>query len=155
VTTTDALAQPTHDPGDPPEFPSQDPPEAEQSLGSGRSLILVVDDEADVLDYLRELLVGEGFDVVPASSGAEALSLIRVHRPDLLIVDVMMPGMNGLEFCELLRTDPTLHNVPIVVYTAHEIKAHSNSGLYDAVFTKPTEPDMLLWAIRALLPLQT
>jgi CheY-like chemotaxis protein len=114
-----------------------------------------VDDEADVLDFMREFLVGEGFDVRLASSGAEALSLIELRRPDLLIVDVMMPGMNGLEFCELLRTDPALHDMPIVLYTAHEIKAHSNSGLYDIAFTKPTEPAMLLWAIRALLPSQT
>ncbi|MGQ0834646.1 MAG: response regulator [Gammaproteobacteria bacterium] len=117
-----------------------------------RALILAVDDEPDALDFLRLFLGGEGFDFVQASSGAQAFLLIEAQRPDLLIVDVMMAGMTGFELCDLLRSSVATRDLPIIIYSAHETKTYSNSGLYDLAFLKPVDPEELLWAIRALLP---
>ncbi|MGH8285545.1 MAG: response regulator [Steroidobacteraceae bacterium] len=64
----------------------------------------------------------------------------------------MMPGMTGLELCDILRERPDTRDIPIILYRAHDIKEHSNSGLYDHAFVKPADPDQLLWAIRVLLP---
>ena len=116
------------------------------------ALILVVDDESDSREFLQELLVGEGFRVVAATSGAQALTICRDQHPDLAIVDVMMPGMTGFELCDLLRADVACREIPIIVYSAHETRAYSNTGLYDVAFQKPAEPDELLEAVRALLP---
>lgn len=120
--------------------------------GVQRATILAVDDEPDALDFLHTLLVGEGFDFMRATSGAQALSLIEGRRPDLLIVDVMMAGMNGIELCIELRDRRDTRLLPIILYSAHDMKRHSNAGLYDHAFVKPADPDALVWAIRGLLP---
>lgn len=105
-----------------------------------------------MLGFLQEFLVGEGFEFAAADSGERALALIRERRPDLMIVDVMMPGMTGLELCDLLRSDVASRGIPIIIHSAHEVEPHSSSGRYDAAFLKPCDPYELLWAIRALLP---
>jgi CheY-like chemotaxis protein len=117
-----------------------------------RGTILGVDDEPDSVAFLKVLFEGEGYNFLPAESGAQALELIRARRPDLLVVDYMMPGMNGLEFCDLVRSDFSLRHIPIVLYSAYQMRPHSNLGLYDVAFLKPVDADDLLWAIRALLP---
>jgi CheY-like chemotaxis protein len=123
-----------------------------RSPGSRGATILAVDDEPDALDFLRAFLAPEGFEFVQAASGAQALALIEEQRPDLLIVDVMMPGMTGLELCDILREHVETRDIPIIIYSAHDLREHSNSGLYDHAFLKPADPDQLLWAIRTLLP---
>ncbi len=117
-----------------------------------RATILAVDDEPDALDFLRAFLSHEGFDFLQAASGAQALAMIEERRPDLLIVDVMMPGMTGLELCELLRAHVETRDIPIILYSAHDMRDHSNAGLYDHAFVKPADPDQLLSAVRTLLP---
>jgi CheY-like chemotaxis protein len=132
-------------------FPSQrNSTDAERD--QQRALVLAVDDEPDALEYLRELIVGEGFDFVAAKSGLEALAICRERRPDVAIVDVMMPGMTGFELCDLLRSDIACRDLPIIVNSAYETKPYSNSGLYDVAFVKPAEPEDLIRAIRMLLP---
>jgi DNA-binding response OmpR family regulator len=115
-----------------------------------RPTILAVDDEPEVLGFLETFLEGEGFAFVPASSGAEAIELARERRPNLVIVDVMMPGMNGLELCAELRESRATSDVPIILYSAYDMQKHSNTGLYDRAFVKPADPDEMLWAIRTL-----
>jgi CheY-like chemotaxis protein len=112
--------------------------------------VLVVDDEPDALELLRTCLAGEGYEVIAASSGIEALMMLDEAQPDLAIVDVMMPGMTGLELCEELRRRAETSDLPIILYSAYNMP-HSNTGLYDHAFVKPVELDTLLRAMRDLL----
>lgn len=130
--------------------PPRTDPGFRQSRELSRPTILAVDDEPETLDFLRTFLEGEGFNFVQAYSGPEAIELARQRRPNLMIVDVMMPGMNGLELCAELREARDTSNVPIILYSAYDMKKHSNTGLYDRAFVKPADPDELLWAIQAL-----
>jgi putative two-component system response regulator len=116
-----------------------------------RPLILAVDDEQDARDFLRAALADVGFEFLEAASGAQALQMLEERRPDLLIVDVMMPGMTGLELCAHLRIRDDTRNIPIILYSAYPMR-HSNAGLYDRAFVKPADLEELLYAIRALLP---
>lgn len=116
-----------------------------------RPVILAVDDERDALDFLRLALAGVGYDFVEASSGAQALEIIEQRRPDLVIADVMMPGMTGLELCAQLRLRNDTQDIPIILYSAYPMR-HSNVGLYDRAFVKPADLDELLDAINTLLP---
>jgi CheY-like chemotaxis protein len=125
---------------------------AKQSRGVAGPTILTVDDEPDALEFLRISLRGEGFEVMEASSGIEALLLIAQRRPDLAIIDVMMAGMNGLELCDQLRGGRDTQHIPIILYSAYEMKKHSNAGLYDHAFVKPVDLGDLLGAITRLLP---
>jgi CheY-like chemotaxis protein len=115
-----------------------------------RAVVLAVDDEPDALEVLRTCLAAEGYEVVAASSGPEALTLLEQSRPDLAIVDVMMPGMTGLELCDQLRRRGEFGELPIILYSAYNMP-HSNTGLYDHAFVKPVELDTLLRAMRDLL----
>jgi len=131
-------------------------PAAREGAGTSaeraRPLILLVDDQPDGLESMKAVLDFEGFDVLTASSGAEALLMCRQQRPELAIVDVMMPGMTGFVLCEMLRTESPCSSMPIILYTARHVRPYSNTGLYDAAFTKPVEPDEIIRTIRGLLP---
>lgn len=128
----------------------------ERSVGAsralGRATILAVDDETDARDFLRICLSGEGYDVIEAASGIEALLVLARRRFDLAIIDVMMAGMTGLELCDELRSRPDTRHIPIILYSAYEMKKHSNSGLYDCAFVKPVDLGDLVGAIERLLP---
>jgi len=112
--------------------------------------ILAVDDEPDSLDFLRAALSQENFEFVGTSSAAEALELVETRKPQLMIVDVMMPGMTGFELCARLRLREETREMPIIVYSAFPMR-HSNAGLYQRAFVKPADLEELLHAIRSLL----
>jgi CheY-like chemotaxis protein len=81
--------------------------------------ILVVDDEPDILDLARITLESGGYDVVTAASGEEALQLIIRDKPDLALLDVVLPGLSGLELCRRLKRDPTTYSpIKVVLFTA-------------------------------------
>jgi CheY-like chemotaxis protein len=120
--------------------------------GKARRLVLAVDDERDALDFLR-LALSDHFDFVAATSGAEALTCIEQRMPDLVIADVMMPGMTGLELCAQLRLRNDTQHIPIILYSAYPMR-HSNVGLYDRAFVKPADLDELIDAINNLLPVR-
>jgi len=80
--------------------------------------ILVVDDEPDIVELLKYHLEREGFRVLAAFDGREALELTVKEHPDLLILDLMLPGLEGLEVCRRLRRDPTTVSLPILMLTA-------------------------------------
>jgi excisionase family DNA binding protein len=107
-------------------------------------LIMVVDDEVDVADMLEALMKSgdQGVNVVKAQSGIEALLLIGERKPDLLILDLMMPGMNGLEVCQKLKMKPSTQSIKIVAITGdHSAEVENrirNTGA-DLFFTKPLE----------------
>ncbi|MER3545332.1 MAG: hypothetical protein C4311_12215 [Chloroflexota bacterium] len=116
--------------------------------------ILVVDDETDMLNLLRLILHRGGWQVVTAASGSEALQLADRHPPDLILLDIMMPGLNGHEVCARLRQDARFKQTPILALTAQahleeQIRAHL-AGI-DEYIVKPVAPAELLERVRAHL----
>ncbi|MGK0365789.1 MAG: two-component system alkaline phosphatase synthesis response regulator PhoP [Saprospiraceae bacterium] len=116
--------------------------------------ILIVDDEPDILEFLTYNLEKEGFDVVQASNGADGLDAAKTHNPDLIVLDIMMPEMDGVELCRQLRTTPGFENVLIAFLTAREedysqIAALDVGG--DDYITKPIRPRVFISRIKALL----
>jgi CheY-like chemotaxis protein len=118
----------------------------------GAHSILLVDDEPDSLETLRLLLVEEGFEVRVAANGAEALERIAEVVPDLLIVDIMMPAMTGLDLCKRLRSEAATRHIPCVAYSGYPLKhRQGDDHPYDRVLLKPADFPELLGAIRELL----
>jgi CheY-like chemotaxis protein len=107
--------------------------------------VLVVDDDFDIRDLLIEILQDAGFSVVTASQGSEALTLLRTVRPDVILLDVNMPVMNGFEFRRAQRRDPTLRVIPTVVMTAVDLEQDRLAELAaDGALGKPISlPDLL------------
>ncbi len=120
-------------------------------MSEHKKSVLIVDDDPDSLETLRMLLIEEGYAVRAASSGAEAILIIREAVPDIMVLDVMMPGMSGYDLCRYLRDRPTTRDTPIIAYTGHQAVAHSNAGLYDRVLIKPAEISELRQAIESLI----
>jgi DNA-binding response OmpR family regulator len=118
------------------------------------SEILVVDDDRDVAQSIELALRRRGFQVVLSHSGVEALKTLRRHRPDLVILDVLMPGMNGLEVCRRLRTDTTTADIPIIFLTARGQERDRIEGLRagaDDYIAKPFNLEELLLRVKAVL----
>lgn len=116
--------------------------------------ILVVDDEEDILELLRFNLSREGCQVFCASSGEEALRLVRSEIPDLIVLDLMLPGIDGLEVTRRLKSDPNTKHLPIVMLTAKGEEADIVTGLElgaDDYVTKPFSPRILVARVKAVL----
>lgn len=116
--------------------------------------ILAVDDDADILAVISFNLEREGFKVSTAIDGREALAKVKQLHPDLLLLDLMMPGINGLEVARLLRSDPEFSNLPIVIVSAKGEEADIVIGLElgaDDFVVKPFSIRVLLARIRAVL----
>jgi two-component system, OmpR family, alkaline phosphatase synthesis response regulator PhoP len=116
--------------------------------------ILVVEDEDDIRELLRYNLAKEGYRVVWAASGEEALKAIRASLPDLVLLDLMLPGLDGLDVCRSLKQDPHTRNLPIVMLTAKGEEADIIVGLElgaDDYVTKPFNLRVLLARLRAVL----
>jgi len=116
--------------------------------------ILLVDDEPDILEIVGYNLTQEGYQVITASNGKEAVLKAKKEVPDLIIMDVMMPEMDGMEACEMIRKIPELHNVIITFLTARS-EDYSQVAGYDAgaddYITKPIKPKLLVSKVKALL----
>jgi two-component system phosphate regulon response regulator PhoB len=116
--------------------------------------ILVVDDEEDLLELIRYNLGKEGYQVRCVSTGEMALREARAHMPDLILLDLMLPAVDGLSVCKRLKSDPETQHIPIVMVTAKTAEADVVSGLElgaDDYITKPFSPRVLLARIRAVL----
>ena len=116
--------------------------------------ILLVDDEEDLLELLSYALRREGFDVLTAQDGVEGLRIAHAERPDVIVLDIMMPKMDGLETCQRLREDANLRLTPILMLTARSEERDEILGLdagADDYLTKPTSPSLLVSHVRALL----
>jgi two-component system phosphate regulon response regulator PhoB len=119
-----------------------------------RERILVVEDEEDIQELLRYNLSREGYDVVCVSTGEKALRSASEHAPDLVLLDLMLPGLDGLEVCRILKRDPATGRCAIVMLTAKGEEADVVAGLElgaDDYVTKPFSPRVLLARIRAVL----
>jgi two-component system alkaline phosphatase synthesis response regulator PhoP len=116
--------------------------------------ILLVDDEPDVLEIIRYNLEQEGYNVKTASDGQQALVKAKKHQPQLIIMDVMMPHIDGIEACEQLRKDPMFNDTIIMFLTArgedYSYVAAFDAGADDYV-TKPIKPKVLVSKVKALL----
>ncbi|TSA37602.1 MAG: response regulator [Verrucomicrobiaceae bacterium] len=116
--------------------------------------VLVVEDEADVVDLLRYNLERADFEVQIAMTGDLGLAMAREKRPDLIVLDLMLPGMNGHEVCRALKGDPNTEIIPIVMLTAKGEPNERVKGLElgaDDYVTKPFSPRELVLRVQALL----
>ena len=115
--------------------------------------VLIVDDNADIRTYLRSILQGQ-YRLLEAEDGKRGLELAREQVPDLIVSDVMMPVMNGLEFCQQVKKDDISSHIPVILLTARALEKHQIEGYEsgaDAYITKPFSPELLLARIDNLL----
>lgn len=123
-------------------------------MNNSQLRILLVDDEPDILEIVGYNLAQEGYTIYKASNGKEALNLAQKHLPHLILLDVMMPEMNGLEACEKLRKLPGLEQVLISFFTARSEEYSQIAGFdvgADDYITKPIKPKILVSKVKALL----
>ena len=119
-----------------------------------RGNILIVDDEEDILELVRYNLSKEGYSVTCVTSGEEALSSARSNLPDLLILDLMLPGVDGIDVCRILKNDQKTEAIPIIMLTAKGEESDIITGLEmgaDDYITKPFSPRILLARVKAVL----
>ena len=115
--------------------------------------ILIADDEPDILEIIQFNLQQEGYEVITAKNGDEAIEKAKRNEPDLIILDIMMPGKNGLEVCNILRMMPAFKETLIVFLTAMSDESTEIKGLEtgaDDYLTKPISPKILLSKVNAL-----
>jgi CheY-like chemotaxis protein len=121
---------------------------------AGGRVVLVADDFADTRDLYRDVLELEGFTVVTAADGIEALEVARRHQPAVVVLDIRMPRLSGLDAMRALKADGAFAGAPIVALTAHAFPADQamlRAEGFDAVLTKPCLPDDLVETIASLL----
>ncbi len=124
------------------------------TLDRVKSRILVVDDEPEVVDLVEFNLKKAGFDVIAATDGAAALKKARSDQPDLIVLDLMMPEMDGLEVCRILRRDSATARIPIIMLTAKAAEVDRIVGLElgaDDYVTKPFSPRELVLRVNKAL----
>jgi two-component system, chemotaxis family, chemotaxis protein CheY len=114
--------------------------------------VLVVDDDAGIRSVVADAFEMEGYRVVTARNGAEALERVRASRPDAIVVDLMMPIMDGWQFLEACRKDNLCEGTPVVVMSAYRYLAEISSDLgASACIAKPFDLDVLLGAVQRLI----
>ncbi len=116
--------------------------------------ILIVDDEPGVVVALQFLLEQQGYNVLVAKRGEDALDLIYKYKPDLVILDIMLPGIDGYEVCEIVRLNPDYRDIKILFLTARSAEVEIAKGLSlgaDAYITKPFSNDKLVAAVNEVL----
>ena|SRR5215212_3307193 len=119
---------------------------------TSKPTILVVDDDGPILLLMHNLLREFGFEPHGASSGAEALDLARIHRPDLVLLDKHMPGMNGEEVIRRLRVEPGLEEVPVLILSGEPLAPDELAALgANAAILKPFDVPALIEQIRATI----
>ncbi|MBC2696328.1 MAG: response regulator transcription factor [Desulfobacteraceae bacterium] len=119
-----------------------------------KECILVVDDEEDILELVRYNFAREGYQVISASSGEKCLKNARSEKLDLIVLDLMLPGMDGLEVAKKLKSDSKTKHVPIIMLTAKGEEADIVTGLElgaDDYVTKPFSPRILVARVRAVI----
>ena len=115
--------------------------------------ILIADDEPDILEIIQFNLLAEGYEVITAKNGDEAIEQAKNHLPDLIILDVMMPGKNGLDTCNILRLQPAFKETLIIFLSALSDEGTEIRGLEsgaDDYLTKPIRPKILVSKVNAL-----
>ena len=116
--------------------------------------ILVIDDEKDLIELVRYNLENDGFQVVSAADGYKGLRLAKETRPDLVLLDLMLPGINGLEVCRSLKENGETSGIPVIMLTAKGTETDIVAGLEmgaDDYITKPFSPKVLVARVKAVL----
>ncbi len=117
--------------------------------------ILVVEDQEDNRRILRDLLNSAGFDMIEAEDGQQALTAVAEHRPDLILMDIQLPLLDGYEATRRIKANPDLRAIPIIVVTSYALSGDEGKAREagcDAYVTKPYSPRQLLAKIREYLP---
>ena len=119
----------------------------------GKTKVLIVEDEVAIVTLLRYNLEKEGFAVIATGNGEEAVNLVKEHRPDIIVLDWMLPGMTGVEVCKHIRWDTNVKNTPIIMLSARGEEGDRIRGLdsgADDYMVKPFSPSELISRIRAV-----
>ncbi len=123
-------------------------------MSEDKKTVLVVEDEEDILALLHFNLIKAGYDVVCATCGEEGLKLVGIKRPDLILLDLMLPGIDGLEICKRLKSDEDTQEIPIIMLTARGEERDVVQGLEmgaDDYVTKPFSVKVLLARVQAVM----
>jgi DNA-binding response OmpR family regulator len=127
---------------------------AEAEVGMYTKRILVVDDEEDLVVMISKVLGYKGYEVISANDGQEGLEKAKTEKPDLIVLDLMLPKINGYKVCGLLKKDTRYAKIPIILFTAkgnaEDMELGNRVGA-DAYITKPYEREVLLGKIEELL----
>jgi two-component system alkaline phosphatase synthesis response regulator PhoP len=125
-----------------------------QEFGMSQERVLVVDDEVYILHILDFILGAESYEVVTATDGEQALQRVREDKPDLVILDIMMPKLDGYETCRIIKSDEATKHIPVILLTAkgREIdqKLGEEVGASDYI-TKPFSPTKLIERVQSIL----
>ena len=113
--------------------------------------ILIVDDEPNIRDLLTTSLRFAGFAVRAVSNGAQAISAVLEEEPDLIILDVILPGLSGLKVCSGLKSNPLTKHIPVLVFSVLDVRDRALDAGADAFLLKPIERLRLIEAVRELL----
>ena len=117
--------------------------------------ILVVEDQDDNRQIIRDLLSAKGYELIEATTGEEGLNLATTGKPDLILMDIQLPGMDGYEVTRRIKAKPELKHIPIIVVTSYALSGDDKKA-FDAgcngYVTKPFSPRVLLAKIREFLP---
>ena len=123
-----------------------------------KKIILVIEDQEDNRRILRDLLTNSGFEVVEAVTGTDGVSMAEIHQPNLILMDIQLPGIDGYEATRRIKSNPDLQNIPIIVVTSYALSGDDIKAFEagcDAYVTKPFSPRDLLAKIREFLPQST
>ena len=120
--------------------------------------ILVIEDQPDNRQILRDLLTNADFEVIEAEDGEAGVAAARTHRPDLILMDIQLPGIDGYEVTRRIKADLDLRAIPIIAVTSYALSGDAEKAFEagcDAYVTKPYSPRQLLAKVREYLPLGT
>ena len=124
-------------------------------MAENKKKVVCVEDEPEIIDLIRLILGRKGFDLTGATGGLERLDAIRRVKPDLVLLDLMMPDMDGWEVYQQMKADPELKNIPVIVVTAKAQSIDKILGLHiakvDDYVTKPFGPQELLQSVERVL----
>ncbi len=115
--------------------------------------IVIAEDERNILQLIQLYLMKKDYDIIPAYNGIDALEKIKEHLPDLVILDIIMPGMGGLEVCQTIRKDPVLEHIPVIYISGLTNKRDIITSLElggDDYITKPFDPEEVVARVNAL-----
>lgn len=116
--------------------------------------ILVIEDQEDNRQIVRDLVTASGFDLIEATTGEEGLAMAARERPDLILMDIQLPGIDGYEVTRRLKADPKLSKIPIIAVTSYALSGDDKKAFAagcDGYVTKPYSPRLLLAKIREYL----
>ena len=117
-------------------------------------MVLVVEDQDDNRKIVRDLLTNSGFEVIEAINGIKGVQLARTHHPDLILMDIQLPGIDGYEATRQIKNDPILKDIPVIVVTSYALSGDDKKAFEagcDAYIAKPFSPRALLVKIQEFL----